>query len=184
MLLFLLSIADEKDHAKIEYVYRRYHNDMMRVAKSRMRRFGVQNYELDAENAVQNAFVKITKYIDRIDFEADDHAIRSYVLRIVTNECASLASDNRVFEPLENHENDVADDDFVEQIEIRSTYESVVRIIAEMDERYSIPFSLRFVENMNVPEIADLLGLPEKTVYTRLYRAKKILLVALKGKKP
>lgn len=77
---------------------------MMRVAKSRMRRFGMQNYELDAEDAVQNAFVKITKYIDKIDFHAED---------------------------------------------------------------------------MDVPEIAYLLGLPEKTVYTRLYRAKKILLEAL-----
>lgn len=135
---------------------------MMRVAKSRMRRFGMQNYELDAEDAVQNAFVKITKYIDKIDFHADDNAIRSYVLRIVANECASLASDNLVFEPLENHKSDVADCDFIEQMEIRSTYESVLSIIAEMDERYSIPFSLRYAEDLDVPEIAYLLGLPEK----------------------
>lgn len=34
---------------------------------------------------------------------------------------------------------------------------------------------------MTVAEIAALLGIPEKTVYTRLERAKKLLLEELKG---
>ena len=68
MLQFLLSIADEKDHAKIEYLYNRYHEDMIRFARYRLRQKKMPNYELDAEDAVQNAFLKITKYIDKVDF--------------------------------------------------------------------------------------------------------------------
>ena len=96
MLAFLLSLADEKDHAKIEYLYRRYHNDMLRFARSRLHQMGMPNYELDAEDAVQNAFFKITKYIRKIDFTAEEKEIKAYVLRIVANETINLASDVRI----------------------------------------------------------------------------------------
>ena len=93
MLQFLLSIADEKDHAKIEYLYQQYHSDMLRIAKSRLRQKGMPNYELDAEDAVQNAFFKITKYIHRIDFTAEGKEIKAYVLKIVSNEVSRIVSD-------------------------------------------------------------------------------------------
>lgn len=61
MLQFLLSISDESNHSKIEYLYNRYQKEMMRVAKSRLKQLGMPNYEIDAEDVVQNAFVKIAK---------------------------------------------------------------------------------------------------------------------------
>ncbi len=183
MLQFLLSIADESDHAKIEYVYYRYRDAMLRVAKARLHRMGVPNYELDAEDAVQNAFVKIVKHINRIDFSADDKAIRAYILKIVVNEAMGVAKDHQITDDISELAAKIEDGDFFGQMRVQERYEDVVEAIGKLDERYSIPLSLRVGENMEIKEIAELLGIAEKSVYTRLERARKMLIDILNGRK-
>ncbi|MBR7099292.1 MAG: RNA polymerase sigma factor [Clostridia bacterium] len=181
MLQFLLSIADEKDHAKIEYLYNQYHDDMLRFAKYRLRQKGMPNYELDAEDAVQNAFLKITKYIHKVDFTVGEKGIRAYVLKIASNEVSGLISDYTFFENIEEYNDTMGDGDFFEQMRIKERYDEVVEEIGRLDEKYSISLSLRYGENMGTKEIADLLGVSEKTVYTRIDRAKKLLVEKLNG---
>ena len=181
MLQFLLSIADEKDHAKIEYLYQQYHSDMLRIAKSRLRQKGMPNYELDAEDAVQNAFFKITKYIHRIDFTAEGKEIKAYVLKIVSNEVSRIVSDYTYFDDIVEYSETIEDGDFFGQMRTKVRYDEVVEAINWLDEKYSIPLSLRYAENMDVKEISELLGIAEKTVYTRLDRAKKLLIEKLNG---
>lgn len=183
MLQFLLSIADERDHAKVEYIYHRYHKDMLRVAKARLHGWGVPNYELDAEDAVQNAFVKIIKHINKIDFSADEKAIRAYILKIVANEAADMAEDHRITDDISELEDRIEDGDFFGEMRVQERYEDVLEAIQQLDERYSIPLSLRVGENMEIKEIAKLLGIAEKSVYTRLERARKMLIEILNGGK-
>ena len=176
MLQFLLSIADESDHAKIEYLYNRYRGDMLRIAKSRLHGMGIPNVELDAEDAVQNAFVKIVKYIKNIDFSQDDKKIRAYVLRIVAHEAIRVAKKYKMVDDIDEMADRIEDGDFFGEMRIQTRYDDVIRIIREMDERYSIPLTLRFVEKMEIGEIAQIIGIAEKSVYTRLDRARQILL--------
>lgn len=181
MLQFLLSIADEKDHAKIEYLYNRYHEDMIRFARYRLRKKKMPNYELDAEDAVQNAFLKITKYIDKVDFTVGDKGLRAYVLKIVSNEVSGIVSDYIYFDDIDEYSNTLEYGDFFEQMRIQERYDEVVEEIDRLDEKYSIPLSLRYGEEMETKEIAHLMGLPEKTVYTRISRAKKLLVEKING---
>lgn len=181
MLQFLLSIADESDHAKIEYIYYHFRDDMLRVAKARLHRMGLPNYELDAEDAVQNAFVKIVKYVNRIDFNADEKTLRAYVLKIVANESISISEDYHFTDDLSEVAERIEDGDFFGQLRVQERYEDVVEAIKQLDERYSIPLSLRCENHMEIKEIAALLGIAEKSVYTRLERARKMLLEILNG---
>ena len=68
MLTFLLSIADESQHDKIKFIYREFRGDMLKYAKYIFRRSGNKYCDFDVEDAVQNAFYKITLYIEAIDF--------------------------------------------------------------------------------------------------------------------
>ena len=183
MLQFLLSIADQSDHEKVEYVYHKYHQEMLRLATQRLRQMGSHNYELDAEDVVQNAFVKIVRHIDKINFSFSEQAVHSYVMKIVANEAIIFMSDMVYCENLEQYENSLSDDDFLERICIREAYQTVVRAIANLDERYSITLSLRYVENLSIKEIASMLGIEEKSVYTRLERGKRKLLEQIEGRK-
>lgn len=184
MLLFLLAISDESDREKVEYLYRRYRSDMLRLAAYRLRQMGVPNSELNAEDVVQNAFVKIARHIGRIDFSLGEASVRSYVLKIVANETVTFVSDQVYCENLEQYQHALSDRAFFEQIRVSERYDAVVEAIEQLDERYSVPLSLRYVENLSVKEISAMLGIEEKSVYTRIDRGKRKLLEKLGGESP
>ena len=69
----------------------------------------------------------------------------------------------------------------VEELEIQKNYKKVIEIISQMEEIYSITLMYVFVEERSVKEVAELMGVSPKTVYTRLERGRKILLSSLKG---
>ena len=69
----------------------------------------------------------------------------------------------------------IADDEFLEKMEIRLRYDEIVHTIVKMDERYSIPLYFYYHKEMSVKDISKLIGIPEKSIYTRLARGKKLL---------
>ena len=175
MLHFLLSLSAESVHSKIERIYDTYHDDMLRFAKKRLRRSGIKNYEIDAEDTVQNAFVKITKYIDKIDFSGSEAKIRSYILSIVSNEVVNTVSGYRYSDDIDEYADTLESENFMEKINAKESYDSLVRIIKQMDEKYSTALMYHYCYEMSVREIAQMLDLPENTIYTRLMRGKVIL---------
>ena len=182
MLFYLLTISKESDHPKIKYIYDNFHDRMMRFAASRFRDKGRKTYLYDAEDAVQATFVKITRHIDRIDFSADKKQIQSYVFSILSNEISSLLKENsKNFENLE--EFSLKDEyNFIKELEIRENYDRVVFAIAALDEIYSTTLSLVYLEEMSVKDVAKMMGISKKTVYTRLSRGKKLLIKSVKGR--
>lgn len=183
MLQFLLTISDEASHRKIENIYNTYHIQMMRYAISKFQSLGRTNFLYDAEDAVQNAFIKITRYIDKIDFDREEKDIKNYVFSILYNEINDLINnDEENFEFFEEFCKE-KEYNFIEELEIRENYDEIVKAIEKLDERYSITLFLVFCKEMTVNEIAEMMGIGTKTVYTRLARGKKLLLDSLKGAK-
>lgn len=183
MLQFLVFITDESDRSKIEYLYKRYHDDMLRFAKYRLHRMGWANYELDAEDAVQNAFVKITKYIHAIDFSVEEKEMKAYVLAIVSNETINITTEYAYCDDMDGCIDELEDGDFFGELRIRERYDTVVDIIGRMDEKYSIALLCRYKENLSVKEMSELLGIAEKTIYTRIERGRRMLLEILNEEK-
>ena len=179
MLIFLFSISDESDHFKIEYIYNTFHSDMVRLAKSKLKKAGMPNYDLDAEDAVQNAFIKITKYIKKININANNNELKAYLLTIVSNEVYNLKSEYTYYDDVDEYAEKIEDNEFISSININERYEKVVTIVKEMDDKYSMTLLYRVCDNMSVEEIAKFMGIPEKTVYTRLERGKRKILEQL-----
>ena len=181
MLQFLLTISDEPKRGKIEYIYKKLHDKMMIYAISSFQSFGRKNFLFDAEDAVQNTFMKIARVVDRIDFSRGEKSVKNYCFSILSNEISNILHQNEEnFEKFEQFclENEY---DFIEELELREKYNEVVRAISELDERYSTTLYLVFCEEMTVSEIADMMGISTYTVYTRIKRGKKLLLNSLKG---
>ncbi len=183
MLQFLLTLSDESNHGKIEHIYYAYRDYMMRYAISRLQAAGRTNFGYDAEDAVQNAFMKITRHIDKIDFEREERDVKNYVLTIIHNEVCNILNENK--EKFEFYEEfcSAPEYNFIEELALRENYDQIVKIIEKLDEKYSTTLYLVFCKEMTVKEIADLMGISAKTVYTRLARGKKLLLDSLKGAK-
>ncbi len=180
MLSFLLIISDEKYHPKIEKIYNRYHDDMIRLAVSKLKQLGVSEYVVFAEDVVQNAFVKIIKYIDLINWDFPETHIKSYIFTIISNEAKNLQND---LEPWKSCDKDVdllSEDDFIRNLDIKNSFDKVVEAIKRMDEKYSSVLMLYYCHEISVKEISNILGLSPKTIYTRIARGKVLLLKEIK----
>lgn len=181
MLQFLLTICDEKYHEQIEFLYNTYHEDMVRFATSKFRLRHRNNPLLDAEDAVQSCFLRISKYIEKVKFTDNQKQLKNYIFTILVHEIGRVIESNyENFDCLE----EVVDEsscDFIEQLNIKEQYNEVVKAIERLDEIYSTTLFLAYCQEMTVNEIAELMDVSPKTVYTRLARGKQILRNSLKG---
>jgi RNA polymerase sigma-70 factor (ECF subfamily) len=50
-----------------------------------------------------------------------------------------------------------------------------------LDEKHRLPIVLRYANGLSIREVADVLSIPEGTVHSRLYHARKKLALALSG---
>ena len=118
MLQFLLTLTDESNHGKIEHLYNKYHDYMMKCAVTKFKSLGRSNYTYDAEDAVQNAFMKITRYIDNIDFSRDEKDVKNYCLAILSNEICNVLSDNQENYEFDEEFSSAGEYNFIEELNL------------------------------------------------------------------
>ncbi|MBO5009865.1 MAG: sigma-70 family RNA polymerase sigma factor [Clostridia bacterium] len=181
MLQFLFTLTDESNHGKVEHIYYTYHEYMMKCAVSKFQSMGRTNALYDAEDAVQATFMKITKYINAIDFSRGEKDVKNYCFAILSNEILNVLSDNQEDFEFDEEFCSEIEYNFIEELEIKERYDEVVKAIEALDERYSTTLYLALCKEMTPNEIANIMGLTVKTVYTRLARGRKLLLESLKG---
>ena len=135
MLQFLLTLTDESNHGKVEHIYNTYHDYMMKYAVSKLQAASRKNAIYDAEDAVQNAFMKIVKHIDKIDFSRGEKDVKNYCLTILCNEVCNVLHDNE--EKFEFDEEFCSGNEynFIEELEIKEQYDQVVKAIESLDEK-------------------------------------------------
>ena len=170
MFLLFLIAADEENFRKILTLYDKYHVNMLRYARSLLRLSGDKNYNNDAEDIIQNAFLKISRYIDRIDLSRSEEAVGGYLFTIVENEVSNFLSKQEKHGELDEMLIICEECDLFEEFSKKELYNHIVREIKRLDPKYSEVLWMRLVEDMSVREIAEMLDLKEQTVYTRIER--------------
>jgi len=176
MLAFLLSICEKKYHPIIEHIYYTYQEDMVRFAKYRLRNRSVPNYDIEAEEVVQNSFLKIVTYADKIKRKSQPKVLKSYVMSIVKNESGTFVHNYFKRPDTEALESEFASmEDYSATLNVHNLYEDIIDAIDNLDYIYGVPIYLRVVMDFEVSEIANILEICEKTAYTRIERAKKML---------
>lgn len=129
----------------------------------------VGNYE-DARDATQNAFVRAYANLDRFD---PAHKFFSWIYRIVVNECLNVRRARKPQEPLVD-EFPVSGGSFeaVEAAERRTRIDAAIKRLTD-DQREVIV--LRHFADLSYEEIGETIGVPEKTVKSRLFSARQRL---------
>lgn len=174
MLSFLLTLANEEERELVRGLYNNHHDAMLRVAYSKLK--GRPNARYEAEEAVQNAFVKIIRYLDSVDFGRGANQVRSYLLTISAHEAVRLTEKENLFsDMLSEEEEPVSEEDFLDSLCLQEDYARAVSAISSLDDRYSMPLELKYVWEKSAEEIGNLLEIPISTVYTLLRRGKKLL---------
>jgi len=147
--------------------YRRIYNTCLRIIGNTM----------DAEEAMQDVFLKI---FDRIDQLQDEDAFYSWSQRIAIRTAIDRVRKKRpVFESLDTLS---VDDEEEPDEEMALSVESIQHEIGHLPDGYRIVLSMRLFEEYEFEEIAQLLQIKESTVRSQYIRGRDKLAKMLKNK--
>lgn len=133
----------------------------------------VRNDE-DAEDAVQDA---ICTAFDKLDTLRDTAKFKSWILRILVNNCYDLCRKYRPTADLEDVQNYLSADN-ADPVQHLSLWEAVLSLNSEMRSTVT----LFYYDGFSIREISHILGISEAAVKSRLSRGRKQLRILLDGK--
>jgi RNA polymerase sigma-70 factor, ECF subfamily len=150
--------------------------------------------ESDAEDVVQEAMLKALSNIRQFRAEA---RFSTWLIQITVNEALMRRRRERtvVMEGIDGHrsgqgeeESDYAPRDFAdwreipsEALERKEVRQKLADALASLDRKYREVFVLRDMEQLNIQETAEALGISVASVKTRLLRARLMLRDLLAG---
>lgn len=154
--------------------------------------YGMVRNREDARDLAQDAFVKAFKNLSRFRFGASfytwlcriamnvsiDHLRRRKVRRADSFDEAIASRDSDGVISLQHHRNNPARD-----LERKRLHAAILTAMDELPEEQKQVVVLREVEGMSYKEIAEVMDIPEGTVMSRLYYARKKLQNALRGER-
>ena len=121
----------------------------------------------DCADAIQESIVKAFSKIHTL--KKDCYA-KTWLIRILINECYNIARKKSVREAFD--ENYMA----AEEITVkRNDYSELYRAVNTLKEELRIPVILYYMEEFNIKEIAQILDISEGAVQKRLARAREKL---------
>jgi RNA polymerase sigma-70 factor, ECF subfamily len=146
--------------------------------------FTILRNEADAEDAVQDAFLKAFKYLGQ--FRAESR-FSTWLIQVAINEARlrqrkSHLEIMRRIEDQENEDGTYTPRDFAdwreipsEALERKEIRERLAAALGSLAQKYREVFVLRDVEHMSIEDTAQALGISAGAVKTRLLRARLML---------
>ena len=178
MLSIYLSLLDSPDEVcRFEEIYNKYNVVMGKIALS------ILHNESDAFDATHNALIAIAKNIKKFPDSTNQEYERAYVNVVIRHAAINVLRKNKrnvklVHIDMDKYfNNHSAEDDIAQKDEI----ERISKHIDNMSEIYHDVLRMKYLYNMSVHEISDILGLSENTVRSKLRRGTKQLQEAIKS---
>jgi RNA polymerase sigma-70 factor (ECF subfamily) len=161
-----------------EVVMRRHNQRVFRAVRA------ILKSDDEAEDVMQEAYVNAYAHLSSFAGRAQ---FSTWLVRIAVNEAFARIRRHKKLADWNDSEAEVLDmptqtrgpEEIASDSELRGILESVVDTLPE---GFRTVFVLRAVEQMSVSETAEILGIPEDTVKTRLHRARGLLQASLEGR--
>lgn len=162
------------DRVAYETLLTRYERPIFNVA---IRMLG--NPE-DARDVVQTVFVRVFEKLHQFNFE---HRFYSWIYRIAINESIDvLHSRNRTSALEEGEQDDLAVDGTpLDDCHDAQRDAALQAAIMNLSPDYRAAIVLRHFADRSYQEMAEILGIPEKTVKSRLFTARQLLRAELEA---
>ena len=157
------------DRKAFELLVQRYEKKLYNVA------YRITSDPEDAMDATQSTFVKAYEKLDTFD---PKYKFFSWVYRILLNESLTMVHRKKRFEPWES---DVVDDrsaaalNPAETLDETETDNQIQNAMRNLKPDYRVVIVLKHFHGMSYREMAEITGVPEKTVKSRLFTARQQL---------
>lgn len=128
-----------------------------------------------AEDTVHDAFIKIFKNIEKFNYRGEG-SLRAWMSRITVNTALEWLRTQKATTLLdENHIPDIIEEEpSYSEVEI-IPQEVILKLVSELPDGYRTIFNMFCIEGYTHREIAEELGIKEKSSSSQLLRAKRLL---------
>ena len=134
----------------------------------------------DAEDAAQECFLRVLKHQDRL---GEIENMKTWLARVAWTTALDKRRSRRAMVSLDDEDmgsatmQSLADTAAApdEQLAGKQMQKMLERLIAGLPEELRLPLELSTVQELNSAEIAEVMKIPEGSVRTRLFRARKQL---------
>ncbi|MFO7853031.1 MAG: RNA polymerase sigma factor [Bacteroidota bacterium] len=135
----------------------------------------------EAEDAVQEVFLKLWKMRDKLP-EYDN--IHAYAMTMMRNHCLDMLRKKKTeyMDDTRIYDTRASDMDLEKIIENREKFLVITGVINSLPEKYCLVIQLRDIEGYEYNEIADKLKMDTKNLRVTLSRARKMVREKLKKK--
>jgi RNA polymerase sigma-70 factor (ECF subfamily) len=139
----------------------------------------VRNYE-DAKEVSQQAFLKAFEHLNTFD---PARRFFSWIYRIAMNEAISFLKARHFHDTIGEDGLDPSDGapSETDTLDDQRRHRDLRRAIARLDPKYGSVVTLFHLLQMSYEEVAEALGIPEKTVKSRLFSARQRLREEMEG---
>ena len=173
MLAVLLEISDmtESQKTRFETVYYKYRRLLFTIIRKRV------SCDSDAEDILQNTFIKIARNIDKLGDTESKETI-AFLTVIAKNTAYDFLRKNSGCEEINIEEigEIVTQHDSISELISNIEYERIVECIRKIPSPYAEVMFLHYVKDYSIKQTAKLLERKPQTVKMQLVRGKKILI--------
>ena len=163
----------ESDKEKLKLLYGKYKNRMYITACK------VLNDPQRAEDAVHDAFIAISKNLDKIQ-DIDSIKTGAYMVKAARSRALNiLRMGLPEKETMLDEAEAKADESLLDEICRKESYNEIVTAILALEERYRDVLTLYYLNDLTISEIAELMSVKENTVKQRLFRGRRKLINTL-----
>jgi len=154
-------LQDQNEY--LTYCVETYGDMVYRLAMTRVKN------QHDAEDIVQQVFLKLVKNIDSL--KSEDH-VKAWLIKVTLNEGKSLFSSAWRRHTASLEESGEAEDISVAPQDIKETSD-LLKVVMSLPEKYRIVIHLFYYHDLSTDEIAKLLGRSNHTVRSQLSRGRE-----------
>jgi len=163
---------------KMEKLYELYESKMNFVA------YGILNNAAQSEDVVQDSFIKLSNYLDRIK-DADDVNTKRLALKIVKTTAINAYRRNKketeLFEYAQEYEIEDPENVIDAKILHMHNHTMLDPIISDMPDIYKQVIELLYFYELSTSEISEITGIDKRTIRKRNERAKKYIIDRIGG---
>ncbi len=176
------TLLDENDRLFLELLY----DDFVGLMFKHARKYFQD--QVDLEDIVQQAFLRLIKYLPTIK-QLKRNALAVYIVNVIRS-CSldfyrkrNISRETCFADFYEGFEEGIEDNfDLDSLMDISFSLEQLTQVILQLPEKQQFVLEAKYLQFWSDAEIASTLNIEKQTVRTRLFRAKeKILLLLSEG---
>lgn len=164
---------------EIERLIDNYGNDVLRIGYIYLKDKSL------AEDIFQDVFVKVYKNFNKFKGKSSE---KTWIITITINTCKDMLRSSwlkRIISIEDSYGSEISavtDDNLENTVIEKIEYEGLTDKVMKLPNKYKEIILLYYYEELSTSEISKILKIPEGTVRSRLYNARKLLKFNIDGK--